>query len=224
MAVETTETKKTEKIHVTPQGWISLIVMLCMFSGLFASFEGPLAFLRVLDLNTLVGSLGCMVDTGANFMGSGGAGARDGFMFALSLAPSAIFCMGLIEVFTKMGVMQAFQKVFTPILRPLLGLPGVCGLAFVNSLNGSDIAAVLTKELYDNGQITDDERTILVSFMYPGSAPIGNMISTQAAVLPIAVLAMGPLILLVIFCKLVGANLVRLLLAGKRKKSEKEAA
>ena len=83
---------------------------------------------------------------------------------------------------------------------------------------------MLTKELYDNGQITDDERTILVSFMYPGSAPIGNMISTQAAVLPIAVLAMGPLILVVIFCKLVGANLVRLLLAGKRKKSEKEAA
>ena len=80
---------------------------------------------------------------------------------------------------------------------------------------------MLTKELYDNGQITDDERTILVSFMYPGSAPIGNMISTQAAVLPIAVLAMGPLILLVIFCKLVGANIVRLIvMPGKKKNAE----
>ena len=158
---------------------------------------------------------------GISFCGSGGAGARDGFMFALSLAPGCIFSMGLIEVFSKMGVMEAFQKVFTPILRPLLGLPGSCGLAFVNSLNGSDIAAVLTKELYDNGQITDDERTIFVSFMYPGSAPIGNMISTQAAVLPIAVMAMGPMILLVIFCKLVGANIVRLIvMRGKKKNAE----
>lgn len=83
---------------------------------------------------------------------------------------------------------------------------------------------MLTKELYDNGQITDDERTILVSFMYPGSAPIGNMIFTQAAVLPIAVLAMGPLILVVIFCKLVGANLVRLFIAAQNKRTKKEAA
>ena len=207
MAVETVQNEK-EKIKVSPQGWLALVIMLCMFSGFFANMEGPLQFLRVLDLNTLIGSFGTIGDTGANFMGSGGASARDGFMFALSLAPGCIFSMGLIEV-------------FTPILRPLLGLPGSCGLAFVNSLNGSDIAAVLTKELYDNGQITDDERTIFVSFMYPGSAPIGNMISTQAAVLPIAVIARGPMILLVIFCKLVGANIVRLIvMRGKKKNAE----
>ena len=211
MAVETVQNEK-EKIKVSPQGWLALVIMLCMFSGFFANMEGPLQFLRVLDLNTLIGSFGTIGDTGANFMGSGGAGARDGFMFALSLAPGCIFSMGLIEVFSKMGVMEAFQKVFTPILRPLLGLPGSCGLAFVNSLNGSDIAAVLTKELYDN---------VFVSFMYPGSAPIGNMISTQAAVLPIAVMAMGPMILLVIFCKLVGANIVRLIvMRGKKKNAE----
>lgn len=207
------------KIKVQPRGWVALVVMLCMFSGLFANFEGPLAFLKALDLNTLVGSFGTIGEGGKNFMGSGGTGARDGFMFALSLAPSCVFCMGLIEVFTKMGVMDAFRKVFTPVLRPLLGLPGSCGLAFVNSLNGSDIAAVLTKELYDSGEITDDERTIFVSFMYPGSAPIGNMISTQAALLPIAVMAMGPMILLVIFCKLVGANLVRFIVKSNRKKA-----
>ena len=222
MAVETVQNEK-EKIKVSPQGWLALVIMLCMFSGFFANMEGPLQFLRVLDLNTLIGSFGTIGDTGANFMGSGGAGARDGFMFALSLAPGCIFSMGLIEVFSKMGVMEAFQKVFTPILRPLLGLPGSCGLAFVNSLNGSDIAAVLTKELYDNGQITDDERTIFVSFMYPGSAPIGNMISTQAAVLPIAVMAMGQMILLVIFCKLVGANIVRLIVMRNKKKNAEVA-
>ena len=47
------------------------------------------------------------------------------------------------------------------------------------------------------------------------------MISTQAAVLPIAVMAMGPMILLVIFCKLVGANIVRLIvMRGKKKNAE----
>ncbi len=210
--------KKAEKIHVEPQGWVALIIMLCMFSGVFGSMKGPLSFLRVLDLNVLVGSFGLIGETKMNFMGAGGTGARDGFMFALSLAPSVVFAMGLIEVFTEMGVMNAFRKTFTPILRPLLGIPGAAGLAFVNSLNGSDIAAVLTKQLYDNGEITDDERSIFVSFMYPGSAPIGNMIGTQAALLPIAVLPMGALILLVIFCKLVGANIVRFILYSLNKR------
>lgn len=218
------EEKSNVKFTVKPQGWIALILMLCMFSGLFANIEGTFSFLRVLDLNTLVGSFGKIGDTGSNFMGAGGIGARNGFMFALSLAPSAVFAMGLIEVFTEMGVLDAFRKLFTPILRPLLGLPGTAGLALVNSLNGSDVAAMLTRKLYDDGEITDDERTIFVAFQYPGSAPIGNMIATQAALLPVTVLAMGPLILIILICKLIGANLVRLYLkSSKNKNKEKEA-
>lgn len=209
---------KKEKIHVTKSGWIALIIMLCLFSGLFANFSGKLSFLKFLDLNILTGSFGKIGDTGATFAGSNGAGARDGFIFALTLAPGAVLAMGLIEVFTRMGVMNAFQKAFTPILRPLLGIPGVCGLPFVNSLNGSDVAAMLTRDYYNQGLITDDERSIFVAFQYPASAPIGNMIATQAALLPISVLAMGPLILMVIFCKIIGANLVRLYLYSRNRK------
>ena len=72
MAVETVQNEK-EKIKVSPQGWLALVIMLCMFSGFFANMEGPLQFLRVLDLNTLIGSFGTIGDTGANFMGRGGA-------------------------------------------------------------------------------------------------------------------------------------------------------
>ena len=73
--------------------------------------------------------------------------------------------------------------------------------------------------------MTDDERTILVSFMYPSSAPITNMISTQAPVLPIAVMALGPMILILVFCKLVGANIMRFIIACNNKKAKaKEAA
>ena len=76
MAVETVQNEK-EKIKVSPQGWLALVIMLCMFSGFFANMEGPLQFLRVLDLNTLIGSFGTIGDTGANFMGSGGYGSDD---------------------------------------------------------------------------------------------------------------------------------------------------
>lgn len=211
------------KIHVTPKAWIAFIVMLMMFSGLFRKIEGPFSFLKVFDLNSLIGSFGLIGDTGKNFMGSGGTGARDGFMFALSLAPGCVFAMGLIEVFTEMGVMDAFQKVFTPLLKPLLGLPGAAGLALVNSLNGSDIAAALTIQLYNDGLITDDERTVFVAFMYPASAPIGNMISTQAALHPIMLLAMGPIILMLIVIKIIGANVMRLIIKVNNAKEKGKA-
>ena len=45
-----------EKITVTPQGWLALIIMLCMFSGLFGNFDGSLKFLRALDHTVLIGS------------------------------------------------------------------------------------------------------------------------------------------------------------------------
>lgn len=217
MLDEQEKTKTTEKIHVTPQGCIALIIMLCMFSGMFKSIEGPLSFLRVLDINNLIGSFGSIAE-GATFIGKGGTGARDGFLFALTLIPGMVFSMGLIEVFTKMGVMQAFQKTFTPILRPLLGIPGACGLAFVNAMNSSDVASNLTRDLYNDGYITDDERTVFIAYQYAGSAPIGNMIATQSALLPIALWAMGPMILLIIFCKLLGANMVRIILKMQKRK------
>ena len=36
MAVETVQNEK-EKIKVSPQGWLALVIMLCMFSGFFAN-------------------------------------------------------------------------------------------------------------------------------------------------------------------------------------------
>ena len=46
MAVETVQNEK-EKIKVSPQGWLALVIMLCMFSGFFANMEGPLQFLSI---------------------------------------------------------------------------------------------------------------------------------------------------------------------------------
>ena len=120
--------------------------------------------------------------------------------------------------------MKAASKIFNPLLRPLLGIPGIAGIAFVSSFTSSDVASIMTKELFESGEITDDERTIFVAYQYAGSAVILNTINTQAPLLPIALLALGPIILIEIFCKILGANLVRLIIGVRNKKNKAKEA
>ncbi|MGO0916400.1 hypothetical protein ACTPEM_25205, partial [Clostridioides difficile] len=42
-----------------------------------------------------------------------------------------------------------------PLLKPLLGLPGFAGLTLIASLQSTDAAASMTKELKDDGYIDD---------------------------------------------------------------------
>ncbi|OJT79965.1 hypothetical protein BM531_05580, partial [Clostridioides difficile] len=154
----------------------------------------------------------------------GGTGAKDGFLFALTLIPTVCFAVGLIDVVESMGGMKAASKIFNPLLRPLLGIPGIAGIAFVSSFTSSDVASIMTKELFESGEITDDERTIFVAYQYAGSAVILNTINTQAPLLPIALLALGPIILIEIFCKILGANLVRLIIGVRNKKNKAKEA
>ncbi|NJB08537.1 hypothetical protein GSQ22_22785, partial [Clostridioides difficile] len=97
-----------------------------------------------------------------------------GFLFALTLIPTVCFAVGLIDVVESMGGMKAASKIFNPLLRPLLGIPGIAGIAFVSSFTSSDVASIMTKELFESGEITDDERTIFVAYQYAGSAVILN--------------------------------------------------
>lgn len=214
-----TKADGTQANKVTWKGWASLIVLIILFSGIFQNSEGPLA---AFDFANLTGSFGTIAD-GINFQGKGGTGARDGFLFALSLIPTVCLAVGLIDVVESMGAMSAAEKLFNPLLRPLMGVPGIAGIAFVSSFTSSDIAAFMTKQLYTDKHITDDERTIFVSYQYAGSAVILNTISTQAPLLPLALLALGPIILILILCKLAGANLVRLLISIRNKSTKKEA-
>lgn len=203
-----------ESNKVTWKGWISLAVLVIMFSGVFQNSEG---FLRAFDFANLTGKFGGIYE-GINFQGRGGTGSREGFLFALSLIPTVCLAVGLIDVVEHMGGLKAASKLFNPLLRPMLGIPGVTGLAFVASFTSSDIAAFMTKELVESGEMTDDERTIFVAYQYAGSAVILNTINTQAPLLPIALMAVGPIILIEIVCKIFGANLVRLIIGFNNKK------
>lgn len=196
---------------VTVKGWISLAVLLIMLSGIFMNNEGPLA---AIDFSNLSGQFGEIYE-GLDFTGDGGSGAKDGFLVGLTLIPTVMLFSGFIAVFEKMGAFAACKKIFQPILRPLLGIPGDAGVAFISSFTGSDVAAVMTKELTEEGRISDNERTIFVAFQYAASAPVTNTIALGAPMLAISPLSSGIIIVIEIFCKLVGANLVRLVISLK---------
>ena len=153
-------------------------------------------------------------------IGSGGTGAKDGFMAGFNLIPAVMFFCGLLGVFEQLGAFKASDILFRPLLRPILGIPGKCGIAFISSFTGSDVAAVMTRELYEDGDITDDERTIFVAYQYAGSACINNTITGGAPLVAICPVALGPCIVIMVVCKLIGANIVRLILHMKSKKAK----
>lgn len=189
-------------------GYIVLFVAIAIFSGLFAKAGGGW---NIFDFDTLNGKFGTMKDAAkATFSGQGGAGARDGFLFAFGLAPGVMLALGLIEIVEHYGGLKAAQKLMTPILRPLMGIPGVCGIALVSSLQSTDAGAGMTKALYNDGMITDNERLIFSAFQFTAGGLITNYLASGSALfsyltVPIS-LPLGVLFLMKIF----GANTMRL--------------
>ena len=148
MANKEKQAENKEKIGIG--AWLALIVLILVLSGAFRTAEGPI---KVLDFTNLAGSFGQIGDTGANLIGKGGTGAKDGFMAGFNLIPAVMFFCGLLGVFEQLGAFKASDILFRPLLRPLLGIPGKCGIAFISSFTGSDVAAVMARELYEDGEI-----------------------------------------------------------------------
>lgn len=200
--------KETDETKITWKGWFALLFLVVTFSGMLMKAPAPW---KALDFQVLVGSFG-QIAPGVNFIGKGGTGAQDGFLFALTLIPTLMFAMGLIQVAESMGALLAAEKLFRPLLRTIMGIPGMAGIAFISGFTSSDAGAVMTKGLYDDKHITDDERTIFVAYQYAGSAPVTNTVGTGAPLVPISVLPVGIVILIIVAVKLIGANIVRLYL------------
>lgn len=53
-----------------------------------------------------------------------------------------MFALGMIEVLAHYGALRAAQFLMTPLLKPLLGLPGLTGLALITDLQSTDAGAV----------------------------------------------------------------------------------
>lgn len=83
----------TEKVGI--KGYLAFFLTIIFFSGVFSGTD---SWWRVFDFSVLNGSFGQL--PGANgattsFRGAGGTGAKDGFLFALELAPSVILSLGI---------------------------------------------------------------------------------------------------------------------------------
>lgn len=197
------------------RAYLALLLVICFFSGILIYFENGLS---VFDFTRLLGQFGIMGETKSAFVGQGGTGARHGFLFALSLLPSVILALGVVGVAEYFGALRAARRLLTPFLRPLLGLPGEVGLTIITSLQSSDGGGAMTRALYDSGRITDRERSILGAFQFSAGAAITVYLTAAATFIPaLSVSYLVPLAV-IIFFKVVGANLMRLYLALARDK------
>lgn len=191
-------------------GYLAFFITILFFSGMFAKST---EWWRVFDFTVLNGTFGqinAAGDKALSFRGIGGTGAKDGFLFALELAPSVILSLGIISVTEGLGGLRAAQQLMTPVLRPLLGIPGICSLALIANLQNTDAAAGMTKEMAEEGLITGQERAIFATRQTSGSACITNYFSSGAALFTmITVPVITPLAVILVF-KFVGANLLRL--------------
>lgn len=198
---------------LTWRGWLSFAFIVISFSGIVASHP----VLGAMDFQNLIGGFG-KIGAADSFVGKGGTGARDGFMFGLTLIPTVMFALGMIRIVESQGALLAAEKLIRPVLRPLMGLPGVTGLAIVSSMTSTDVGTAMTKQLYEEGQLTDKERSIFVAYQYAASGVITNTFDCGAPLLSIAVLPIGLILAVEIFVKIVGANVVRFYLKWQEEK------
>jgi len=197
--------------------YVALIFAIIFFSGIFSKAEN---WTRVLDFTVLQGSFGTIDEAGkVIFRGTGGSGARDGFLFALSLMPSVILALGVVSIVEGLGGLDAAERLMSPLLKPLLGIPGSCGLALIASLQSTDAGAGMTKALYESGEINDDERTIFGTFQVSAGGPITNYFSSGAGLFQFLTLPIIIPFLVIMFYKVVGANLIRIYLKTVAKKN-----
>lgn len=202
--------EKTPKAGIL--GYVAFFFAIILFSGIFANAD---SWLRVFDFNTLNGSFGTITDAAGKaltFRGANGAGARDGFIFAITLIPAVILALGIVNVVDGLGGMRAAQRMMTPILKPLLGIPGATALANIANLQSTDAAAGMVKELYDNKEINDTERSITIMYQTSASATVTNYFGSGPAVFGFMVCPLILPILVMFAFKIISANMLRVYL------------
>lgn len=211
---------KNESPQVKWYSYIILLLAIIMFSGMLTKVPDAWKWTQALDFTTLNGVFGT-IGSGGNFQGSGGTGARGGFLFALGLAPAVVLALGIVRIVDGYGGLAAAEKLISPLFKPLLGIPGIAGLAFITSLQSTDGAAGMTKELFDSGNLTDKERTLFCMLQLSGDGTITNYFSSIAALFIYfgAVPIFAPL-LVIFVCKFIGVNILRVIMSFEGKKAQ----
>ncbi len=210
--------EKREKVGIA--GYIWFIFAVLFFSGAFRDAPGAL---KLLDLNTYLGTFGTIVE-GAKpgFVGQGGSGLNDLFAVVLTIVPGIMFCMGVIEVVDHYGGLRAAGRLLTPILKPLMGVPGESALVLIANLQSSDGSAALIKALRDSGSINQKQQNILLAYAMPGPALLGMMVSYGVMFYDYLPCSTGIIIIVVLAMKVVVAELMRFVISHGLKEKKKE--
>lgn len=212
---------KNESQQVKWYSYVILLLAVVMFSGMLTKVPEDWKFIQALDFTTLNGVFGTISGAKGNFQGSGGTGARGGFLFSIGLMPAVILALGIVRIVDGYGGLAAAEKLISPLFKPLLGIPGIAGLAFITSLQSTDGAAGMTKELFDSGALDDKERTLFCMLQLSGDGTITNYFSSIAALFPYFGAVPIFLPLLVIFiCKCIGVNILRVIMSFESKKAQ----
>lgn len=219
---------------IGPVASFALAFAAVFFSGLLGGKE----WYGVFDFTTLNGTFarvvskaslndGVLTTATSAFRGTGGSGAMDDFLFALGLIPAVMFALGMIDVLEHYGALRAARKLLTPLLRPLSGIPGNTGLALIGSLQSTDVGASLTRNLADEGQISEREKDIFAMFQCSAGAMITDFFSSGAILFTLITVdgtsavptSIGACVAVMFVMKIVGANLLRLILTFTGKKT-----
>lgn len=231
-------TPEQQARKVTVGSYIALAFAVVFFSGLLQSNQ----WYGIFDFTTLNGSFGSVVydvkettdgveAVTTSMRGKGGNGARDGFLFALTLIPTVMFALGMINVLEHYGALDAARKLLTPLLRPLMNIPGNTGLALIASLQSTDAGAAMTRQLKDEGQLTKRETDIFTMFQFSAGATIVNFFSSGAVLFTLTLAdgsmavtsSIGLAVGVMFIFKIVGANLFRIYLNITEGKEDKTA-
>lgn len=213
------EANKKEKTGIL--AYLSFAFIFLFFSGIFRGAKAPLS---LLDLSTYQGVFGTIVE-GAKpgFVGEGGTGLSNLFTTILTIAPPIMFCMGVLEVVEYYGGLRVAGKLLTPILKPLMGVPGEAGVVLITNLQSSDSSAALVKGLEDGRLIDKKQRRILLAFVMAGPALLGMMVSYGVLLYPYLPAGSGMIIVTVLIAKVLTANIVRFSMGRSIGKKNKKA-
>ena len=193
--------KEEKKVGIG--AYIALIFAIVIFSGVFYQMPEARKWLSAFDFTTLIGKFGVIVDSKSNYIGSGGLSARAAFLFALSLIPSVMLAMGLIEVLAHYGALRAAQVLMTPLLKPLLGLPGFTALAMITDLQSTDGGAALPT---------------MSAWQYAGAGCVNNYYAIVSALFFLFVCPVWIPMLIIFVLKFVGGMFTRFVLSTVYKK------
>ena len=211
-----TNSEETPKVGIG--AYIALAFAIVLFSGVFYKMPDAYKWLGAFDYTTLIGKFGTIAGSANNFQGAGGVSARAGFLFSLSLIPGVMLAMGLIEVLSHYGALRAAQVLLTPLLKPILGVPGFTGLALITDLQSTDGGAALTRALYDEKRITTQNLITIAAWQYSGAGCISNYYSTVSAMFSLFLCPVWVPMVVILVLKFVGGAFIRTLLNTVYKK------